>query len=192
MKFFLIFSILFLASIQTQSEKWKKTFINVMNHDDGISINVKIEQLQFDSKSFDSGIIEIMDKDNYILSFPNETVFISQGLIKTWNKVNNQLIIDKLIEGDITIFDLLTGEFKDVSFETPKKIRNLTMVNFNIEMMGYSGYIKTKENGEPVELKVKYGPNQFLLLTVTKYTIGNLKLINRFNPLNAEIIDLRE
>ncbi|MGY8750831.1 MAG: hypothetical protein ACKVKJ_02205 [Fidelibacterota bacterium] len=192
MKFFLIFSILFLASIQTQSEKWKKTFINVMNHDDGISINVKIEQLQFDSKSFDSGIIEIMDKDNYILSFPNETVFISQGIIKTWNKVNNQLIIDKLIEGDITIFDLLTGEFKDVSFETPKKIRNLTMVNFNIEMMGYSGYIKTKENGEPVELKVKYGPNQFLLLTVTKYTIGNLKLINRFNPLNAEIIDLRE
>ena len=109
-----------------------------------------------------------------------------------WNKVNNQLIIDKLIEGDITIFDLLTGEFKDVSFETPKKIRNLTMVNFNIEMMGYSGYIKTKENGEPVELKVKYGPNQFLLLTVTNYTIGNLKLINRFNPLNAEIIDLRE
>ncbi len=192
MKFFLIFSILFLASIQTQSEKWKKTFINVMNHDDGISINVKIEQLQFDSKSFDSGIIEIMDKDNYILSFPNETVFISQGIIKTWNKVNNQLIIDKLIEGDITIFDLLTGEFKDVSFETPKKIRNLIMVNFNIEMMGYSGYIKTKENGEPVELKVKYGPNQFLLLTVTKYTIGNLKLINRFNPLNAEIIDLRE
>ena len=192
MKFFLIFSILFLASIQTQSEKWKKTFINVMNHDDGISINVKIEQLQFDSKSFDLGIIEIIDKDNYILSFPNETVFISQGIIKTWNKVNNQLIIDKLIEGDITIFDLLTGEFKDVSFETPKKIRNLTMVNFNIEMMGYSGYIKTKENGEPVELKVKYGPNQFLLLTVTKYTIGNLKLINRFNPLNAEIIDLRE
>ncbi|MDB9722688.1 hypothetical protein OAA83_02010 [Candidatus Marinimicrobia bacterium] len=192
MKSLLIFSILFLTSIQAQSEKWKKTFINMMNHDDGISINVKIEQLQFDSKSFDSGIIEIMDKDNYILSFPNETVFISQGIIKTWNKVNNQLIIDKLIEGDITIFDLLTGEFKDVSFQTPKKIRNLTMVNFNIEMMGYSGYIKTKENGEPVELKVKYGPNQFLLLTVTNYTIGNLKLINRFNPLNAEIIDLRE
>lgn len=192
MKSFLILSILFLASIQAQSEKWKKTFINMMNHDDGISINVKIEQLQFDSKSFDSGIIEIMDKDNYILSFPNETVFISQGIIKTWNKVNNQLIIDKLIEGDITIFDLLTGEFKDVSFETPKKIRNLTMVKFNIEMMGYSGYIKTKENGEPVELKVKYGPNQFLLLTVTNYMIGNLKLINRFNPLNAEIIDLRE
>ena len=192
MKFFLIFSILFLASIQTQSEKWKKTFINVMNHDDGISINVKIEQLQFDSKSFDSGIIEIMDKDNYILSFPNETVFISQGIIKTWNKVNNQLIIDKLIEGDITIFDLLTGDFKDVSFDIPKKIRNLTVVNFNIEMMGYSGYIKTKENGQPVELKVKYGPNQFLLLTVTNYILGNLKLIKQFNPLNAEIIDLRE
>ena len=128
----------------------------------------------------------------YLLSFPNETIFVSQGIIKTWNKLNNQLIIDKLIEGDVTIFDLLTGDFKEVSFEGPKKNKNFIIVDFNIEMMGYSGYIKTKENGEPIELKVKYGPNQFLLLTVKSFIVGNLKLINQFNPLNVEIIDLRE
>jgi len=192
MKPFLTFFILLSVGIQAQPKQWEEIFINAMNHEDGISINVNIEQLQFDEKSSNSGIIEIIDKENYILSFSNETIFVSKGIIKTWNKVNNQLIIDKLIEGDITIFDLLTGDFKDVSFDIPKKIRNLTMVNFNIEMMGYSGYIKTKENGQPVEIKVKYGPNQFLLLTVTNYTIGNLKLIKQFNPLNAEIIDLRE
>ena len=102
------------------------------------------------------------------------------------------MIIDKLIEGDVTIFDLLTGDFKDVLFETPYQKGGVILANFNIEMMGYSGYIKTKENGEPIELKVKYGPDQFLLLTVTNYIKGNLKLINQFNPLNAEIIDLRE
>ena len=192
MKPFLTFFILLSVGIQAQPKQWEEKFINAMNHEDGISINVIIEQLQFDEKSSNSGIIEIIDKDNYILSFSNETIFVSKGIIKTWNKVNNQLIIDKLIEGDITIFDLLTGDFKDVSFDIPKKIRNLTVVNFNIEMMGYSGYIKTKENGQPVELKVKYGPNQFLLLTVTNYILGNLKLIKQFNPLNAEIIDLRE
>jgi|TARA_B110000438_G_scaffold65749_1_gene66272 hypothetical protein len=192
MKPFLTFFILLSVGIQAQPKQWEEIFINAMNHEDGISINVSIEQLQFDEKSSNSGIIEIIDKDNYILSFSNETIFVSKGIIKTWNKVNNQLIIDKLIEGDITIFDLLTGDFKDVSFDIPKKIRNLTVVNFNIEMMGYSGYIKTKENGQPVELKVKYGPNQFLLLTVTNYILGNLKLIKQFNPLNAEIIDLRE
>ena len=192
MKPFLTFFILLSVCIQAQLKQWEEIFINAMNHEDGISINVSIEQLQFDEKSSNSGIIEIIDKDNYILSFSNETIFVSKGIIKTWNKVNNQLIIDKLIEGDITIFDLLTGDFKDVSFDIPKKIRNLTVVNFNIEMMGYSGYIKTKENGQPVELKVKYGPNQFLLLTVTNYILGNLKLIKQFNPLNAEIIDLRE
>ena len=192
MKPFLTFFILLSVGIQAQPKQWEEIFINAMNHEDGISINVIIEQLQFDEKSSNSGIIEIIDKDNYILSFSNETIFVSKGIIKTWNKVNNQLIIDKLIEGDITIFDLLTGDFKNVSFDIPKKIRNLTVVNFNIEMMGYSGYIKTKENGQPVELKVKYGPNQFLLLTVTNYILGNLKLIKQFNPLNAEIIDLRE
>jgi len=192
MKSLSIFFILLSANINAQSKQWEKMFISKMNHKDGISINVIIDQLQFDAKSFDSGDIEIIDKDNYLLSFPNETIFVSQGTIKTWNKLNNQLIIDQLIEGDITIFDLLTGDFKEVSFEAPKKNRNFIIVDFNIEMMGYNGYIKTRENGEPIELKVKYGPNQFLLLTVKSFTVGNLKLIKEFNPLNVEVIDLRE
>ena len=192
MKSLAIFFILLLADINAQSKQWEKMFISKMNHKDGISINVIIDQLQFDAKSFDSGDIEIIDKDNYLLSFPNETIFVSQGTIKTWNKLNNQLIIDQLIEGDITIFDLLTGDFKEVSFEAPKKNRNFIIVDFNIEMMGYSGYIKTRDNGEPIELKVKYGPNQFLLLKVKSFAVGNLKLIKEFNPLNVEVIDLRE
>ena len=192
MKSLAIFFILLLANINAQSKQWEKMFISKMNHKDGISINVIIDQLQFDAKSFDSGDIEIIDKDNYLLSFPNETIFVSQGTIKTWNKLNNQLIIDQLIEGDITIFDLLTGDFKEVSFESPKKNRNFIIVDFNIEMMGYSGYIKTRDNGEPIELKVKYGPNQFLLLKVKSFAVGNLKLIKEFNPLNVEVIDLRE
>ena len=192
MKSLSIFFILLSANINAQSKQWEKMFISKMNHEDGISINVIIDQLQFDAKSFDSGDIEIIDKDNYLLSFPNETIFVSQGTIKTWNKLNNQLIIDQLIEGDITIFDLLTGDFKEVSFEAPKKNRNFIIVDFNIEMMGYSGYIKTRDNGEPIELKVKYGPNQFLLLKVKSFAVGNLKLIKEFNPLNVEVIDLRE
>lgn len=192
MKSLSIFFILLSANINAQSKQWEKMFISKMNHKDGISINVIIDQLQFDAKSFDSGDIEIIDKDNYLLSFPNETIFVSQGTIKTWNKLNNQLIIDQLIEGDITIFDLLTGDFKEVSFEAPKKNRNFIIVDFNIEMMGYSGYIKTRDNGEPIELKVKYGPNQFLLLKVKSFAVGNLKLIKQFNPLNVEVIDLRE
>ena len=192
MKFLSIFFILLSADNNAQSKQWEKMFISKMNHKDGISINVSIDQLQFDAKSFDSGAIEIIDKDNYLLSFPNETIFVSQGTIKTWNKLNDQLIIDQLIEGDITIFDLLTGDFKEVSFEAPKKNRNFIIVDFNIEMMGYSGYIKTRDNGEPIELKVKYGPNQFLLLKVKSFAVGNLKLIKEFNPLNVEVIDLRE
>ena len=192
MKSLSIFFILLSANINAQSKQWEKMFISKMNHEDGISINVSIDQLQFDAKSSDSGDIEIIDKDNYLLSFPNETIFVSQGTIKTWNKVNNQLIIDQLIEGDITIFDLLTGDFKEVSFKEPKKNKNFIIVDFNIEMLGYNGYIKTRENGEPIELKVKYGPNQFLLLTVKSFTVGNLKLIKEFNPLNVEVIDLRE
>ena len=64
MKSLPIFFILLSANINAQSKQWEKMFISKMNHKDGISINVIIDQLQFDAKSFDSGDIEIIDKDN--------------------------------------------------------------------------------------------------------------------------------
>ena len=63
MKPFLTFFILLSVGIQAQPKQWEEIFINAMNHEDGISINVSIEQLQFDEKSSNSGIIEIIDNN---------------------------------------------------------------------------------------------------------------------------------
>ena len=74
------------ACVLAQTKNWENRFIDAMNYKDGVSINVKIDQMQFDLKSSDLGLIEIMDKDNYLLDFSNETVFVSEGIIKTFNK----------------------------------------------------------------------------------------------------------
>ena len=192
MNLILIYIVLLISGLMAQSNQWKQKFIIAMNAKEGVSISVEIEQTQFDKKSIELGQIEIISKDNYLLDLPSETILASGNIIKTWNKSMNQLIIDQSIDGDLTIFDLLTGDFDDILLKEPKQVGENLSVNFNVQKMGYSGYIKTNKNGEPLEIKVSYGHNQFLILSVINYQKGDLKLIKKFNPINAEVIDLRE
>ena len=188
----LIFNVLFIAVSVSQSNQWHQKFIDAMIDSNGVSISVSIQQNQFASSSVESGVIEILKKKHYILDLPTETVFVLEDTIQTWNKVANQLIIDQLIEGDINIFHLLTGDFKDVTFDRPIEGKEDISMNFNVLDMGYSGHIKIKKSGQPIEVKVIYGKEQSMLILVTGYHKGDLKLYDAFNPLNAEVIDLRE
>jgi len=188
----LIFNVLFIAVSVSQSNLWHQKFIDAMIDSNGVSISVSIQQKQFTSSSVEAAVIEILKKKHYIMDLPTETIFVLEDTIQTWNKVANQLIIDQLIEGDINIFHLLTGDFKDVTFDRPIEGKKDISMNFNVLDMGYSGHIKIKKSGQPIEIKVIYGKDQSLLLSVTSYHKGNLKLYDAFNPLNAEVIDLRE
>ena len=188
----LIFNVLFIAVSVSQSNQWHQKFIDAMIDSNGVSISVSIQQKQFTSSSVEAAVIEILKKKHYIMDLPTETIFVLEDTIQTWNKVANQLIIDQLIEGDINIFHILTGDFKDVTFDRPIEGKKDISMNFNVLDMGYSGHIKIKKSGQPIEVKVIYGKDQSMLILVTGYHKGDLKLYNAFNPLNAEVIDLRE
>ena len=188
----LIFNVLFITVSVSQSNQWPQKFIDAMIDSNGVSISVSIQQKQFTSSSVEAAVIEILKKKHYIMDLPTETIFVLEDTIQTWNKVANQLIIDQLIEGDINIFHLLTGDFKDVTFDRPIEGKKDIFINFNVLEMGYSGHIKIKKSGQPIEVKVIYGKDQSMLILVTGYHKGDLKLYNAFNPLNAEVIDLRE
>ena len=117
---------------------------------------------------------------------------VDNDIIKTWNKKDSQLIIDRRIKGDIAIFDLFNKDFKEMTLEATTIQNEIIMIDFNISKMGYKGTLSMLKSGEPKEIKIIYGPEQSVSLEVNKLKIGGLTLYNRFNPQNVEIIDLRE
>ena len=187
-----IFCALFVNGVYSQSKVWYDKFIKYIDRPDGISASIVIHQKQFESSIIDTGLIEIMAKDKYILDFSDETVYVDNDIIKTWNKKDAQLIIDRRIKGDIAIFDLLNKDFKEMILGSTTIQNEIIMIDFDIPKMGYKGTISMLSSGEPKEIKIIYGPEQTVSLGVNKITIGGLTLYNRFNPQNVEIIDLRE
>lgn len=188
----LIYIILLTAGLWPQSNPWKEKFISAMNDPRGVSITVEIEQKQFDTNSVERGIIEIVKKDHYLLDTSSETVVVMGDTIQTWNKQSNQLIIDQTIEGDFSIFNLLTGGFESVIFSKPIVREKQVSMHYDIPTMGYEGKIIIKKNGRPIELKIQYGSNQNVTMKVLTFYHGDLSLYHAFNPSDAEVIDLRE
>ena len=163
-----------------------------MNDPRGVSITVEIEQKQFDTNSVERGTIEIVKKDHYLLDTLSETVVVMGDTIQTWNKQSNQLIIDQTIEGDFSIFNLLTGGFESVIFSKPIVREKQVSMHYDIPTMGYEGKIIIKKNGRPIELKIQYGSNQNVTMKILTFYHGNLSLYHAFNPSDVEVIDLRE
>ena len=188
----LIYIILLTAGLWPQSNLWKEKFISAMNDPRGVSITVEIEQKQFDTNSVERGTIEIVKKDHYLLDTSSETVVVMGDTIQTWNKQSNQLIIDQTIEGDFSIFNLLTGGFESVIFSKPIVREKQVSMHYDIPTMGYEGKIIIKKNGRPIELKIQYGSNQNVTMKVLTFYHGDLSLYHAFNPSDAEVIDLRE
>ena len=188
----LIYIILLTAGLWPQSNLWKEKFISAMNDPRGVSITVEIEQKQFDTNSVERGTIEIVKKDHYLLDTSSETVVVMGDTIQTWNKQSNQLIIDQTIEGDFSIFNLLTGGFESVIFSKPIVREKQVSMHYDIPTMGYEGKIIIKKNGRPIELKIQYGSNQNVTMKILTFYHGNLSLYHAFNPSDVEVIDLRE
>lgn len=188
----LIYIILLTAGLWPQSNPWKEKFISAMNNQRGVSITVEIEQKQFDTNSVERGTIEIVKKDHYLLDTSSETVVVMGDTIQTWNKQSNQLIIDQTIEGDFSIFNLLTGGFESVIFSKPIVREKQVSMHYDIPTMGYEGKIIIKKNGRPIELNIQYGSNQNVTMKILTFYHGNLSLYHAFNPSDVEVIDLRE
>ena len=187
-----IFCALFVNGVYSQSKVWYDKFIKYIDRPDGVSVSIVIHQKQFESSIIDTGLIEIKAKDKYILDFSDESVYVDNDIIKTWNKKDGQLIIDRRTKGDIAIFDLFNKDFKEMALGATTIQNEIIMIDFDVPKMGYKGTISMLNSGEPKEIKIIYGPEQTVLLVVNKIKIGGLTLYNGFNPQNVEIIDLRE
>ena len=128
---------LFVSGTYSQSKLWYDKFIKYIDRPDGLSVSIVIHQKQFESSVIDTGLIEIKDSDKYILDFSYETVHVDNDIIKTWNKKDSQLIIDRRIKGDIAIFDLFNKDFKEMTLGATTIQNEIIMIDFNIPKMGY-------------------------------------------------------
>lgn len=183
-----LFSLLILEG----ENKWYSKFLETMYEDKGVRFNASIDQKQYDLSSEVLAYVEVVDSRRLLIEIDQETIVLSGDTIKTYNKETSQLIIDKLIDNDVGIFSLLSGNMREVNITKAESINNIIRINFSLLSQGYNGFIDILKSGEPKRMRLSYSNDQFIDITITNFEIGNIYKYYGFNPNPKETINLYE
>ncbi len=175
-----------------QNDRWYKKFLSTLNNQAGVTFTAQIMQKEFELSSESIAKIEIVNKTHFIIDMNQETIFISGDTIQTYNKLSNQLIIDKIINDDIGIFSLLTGNIENIVFNKSIISNEKIKIIFNIPELGYNGQIDILKSGEPKRMNLTYAKDQYINIVINNFQIGNLTMYENFQPNPKEIINLHE
>jgi len=175
-----------------QNDRWYKKFLSTLNNQAGVTFTAQIMQKEFELSSESIAKIEIVNKTHFIIDMNQETIFISGDTIQTYNKLSNQLIIDKIINDDVGIFSLLTGNIENIVFNKSIISNEKIKIIFNIPELGYNGQIDILKSGEPKRMNLTYAKDQYINIVINNFQTGNLTMYENFQPNPKEIINLHE
>ena len=109
-----------------------------------------------------------------------------------YNKLTDQLVIDRIINDDFGILSLLTGNLNDVSFNKSILSKDRVKIIYSIPEFNYDGYIDILKSGEPKKMNIVYAKNQFIDIKITNFRFGGLSINTAIRPKPKEIINLYE
>jgi len=175
-----------------EKNKWYSKFLDAMYVESGVSFNAYIDQKQYELNSEILAYVEVVDSNHLLIEIDQETILLSGDTIQTYNNKTNQLVIDRLIDDDIGVFSLLSGNLREVNILKTTIFKNIVRINFSLPSLDYKGFIEILKSGEPKRMRLSYSSDQFIDITITGFRTGELSKFGSFNPSPREIINLYE
>jgi hypothetical protein len=165
-----------------------------MDQNMGSIFNINFYQSQYNERLVFEGVICFKSYKKYIFDNKITRIIYNNKYIKTINKQNKQIIYDEIIEGELSLFDLLFSNKRlDVSLGASLN-PDISIINFKLKSLDIRGVLKTDNlSGEPKQLSL-FNVDSSLVSVVEINRIEskvdfNLKAID---TTSYELIDLRE
>ncbi len=162
--------------------------------DTGWQIEFEVVHNQYDQYWVETATMEIVAPGQYLLDLAEQTVKVDQPTIYTWNKTTDQVLIDRMIPGDVTIWDILSGNFEQITVLNENQAGVTIKIEFEFPVAGLSGTLQVNSQTRlPEALELSYGEDDLIRLNILKYQLLEQHNHYRsFSTSNKEIIDLRE
>jgi len=160
----------------------------------GTMMEIRIEQQQYGQDWIEYAEMEIIAPGNYLLDTPEQQIKVLGKDIFTWNKISDQVVIDQVNRGEISILDFLSGDFELMDISKLQKSGKEMEILFDIPDNGISGLLTINlADYLPRKLEFYYSEDDRIILNIQSIT--TLPALTRFIDFDLEgkeIIDLRE
>ena len=164
-----------------------------MNSSEGRVLNIHFFQNQLGQEFESDGTLYYSSNGSYTFDNASQRINFNKNIITTTNKVSRQIIYDFVIPSEITIFDILSGDNKNVQIDEVIIEKDGFRIPFKIYDWDISGTIwTTPSTGKPKEIILSFSNNSDIRIQIKSSTLMKNGSIPEINTNGYEVIDLRE
>ena len=170
-----------------------QTFLKFIHESGSLKMSLEFYQTQYGDHFETAGDFYYFRDQYYFFDDPEHRLVFKDGEISTISKINKQIILDNIIPGDITIFNILSGEKDFIVTQDAIFEKGYYKIPFTIPSWELSGMFRIlPKTGRPLEVKLLSGPDQVTRINIKSAKPWNSNTIPEIDISDFEKIDLRE
>ena len=164
-------------------------FYKLLSNSSVVKLNINFTQNQFQNNYISFGDFFILGPNEYFYASSDLKISFNNEGVVTKNYLNKQIIYNDLYEGELNLFDILSGDRDLIEFSDDKQ--GFNKYNFYIPAMGFNGYFL---------FDPKLGNLKLIFLEIdhsqsVSIDINEIEILDSYNPEikeeDFEVIDLR-
>ena len=192
MKKMMVLAVLFINSAFGFSDPYQ-TFLKFINESGSLKMSLEFYQIQYGDHFDTAGDFYYLRDQYYFFDDAAQRIIFQDGEISTISKINKQIILDNIIPGEVTIFDILSGENEFIVPRDAILEKGYYKIPFTIPSWELSGMIRVlPTSGRPLEIKLSSGPDQETRIIINSAEPWDSNSIPEIDLTDFEKIDLRE
>ena len=192
MKKMMVLAVLFINSAFGFSDPYQ-TFLKFINESGSLKMSLEFYQIQYGDHFDTAGDFYYLRDQYYFFDDALQRIIFQDGEISTISKINKQIILDNIIPGEVTIFDILSGENEFIVPRDAIMEKGYYKIPFTIPSWELSGMIRVlPTSGRPLEIKLSSGPDQETRIIINSAEPWDSNSIPEIDLTGFEKIDLRE
>ncbi len=192
MKKMMVLAVLFINSAFGFSDPYQ-TFLKFINESGSLKMSLEFYQIQYGDHFDTAGDFYYLRDQYYFFDDAAQRIIFQDDEISTISKINKQIILDNIIPGEVTIFDILSGENEFIVPRDAILEKGYYKIPFTIPSWELSGMIRVlPTSGRPLEIKLSSGPDQETRIIINSAEPWDSNSIPEIDLTDFEKIDLRE
>jgi len=192
MKKMMVLAVLFINSAFGFSDPYQ-TFLKFINESGSLKMSLEFYQIQYGDHFDTAGDFYYLRDQYYFFDDAVQRIIFQDDEISTISKINKQIILDNIIPGEVTIFDILSGENEFIVPRDAILEKGYYKIPFTIPSWELSGMIRVlPTSGRPLEIKLSSGPDQETRIKINSVEPWDSNSIPEIDLTDFEKIDLRE
>ena len=192
MKKMMVLAVLFINSAFGFSDPYQ-TFLKFINESGSLKMSLEFYQIQYGDHFDTAGDFYYLRDQYYFFDDAVQRIIFQDDEISTISKINKQIILDNIIPGEVTIFDILSGKNEFIVPRDAILEKGYYKIPFTIPSWELSGMIRVlPTSGRPLEIKLSSGPDQETRIKINSVEPWDSNSIPEIDLTDFEKIDLRE